>query len=149
MGLVQLPAEVGLVITFLAVIVAYLLLMRVLAALIDDRLEALPGWHEAEEKAALLLAEVLSPEELQQLSQRGYLEVPSHVHAGRIYRIPRHPGLVGIYEKGTLISRLCVGAVEPIPTGDAVLLHKLMIEGAEEEYLRTANPIRPPYPYMY
>lgn len=149
MGFDQLPQEAGLALTFLAVIAAYMMLMRILAVLSEGRISTEHGWREAEEKAEQLLADILSPEELQQLRQRGFLEIASHAHPGRVYRIPRHPGLVSVYEQGALVSRLCVGAVEPLPTGDAVLLHKLMIEGAEEEYLRRANPIRPPYPYLF
>ena len=35
------------------------------------------------------------------------------------------------------------GYVGLIPDGDAVLMHKLMIEGNEEEYLRIANRFEP------
>jgi hypothetical protein len=39
--------------------------------------------------------------------------------------------------------RLCVQSVEPIPDGDAILMHKLMIEGDEAAYLRIANRFGP------
>jgi hypothetical protein len=57
--------------------------------------------------------------------------------------VPRHQGQVKVYEGGVPIMALCVQSVEPIPDGDAVLMHKLMIEGNEEEYLRIANRFEP------
>ena len=50
---------------------------------------------------------------------------------------------VKVYEGGVPIMALCVQSVEPIPDGDAVLMHKLMIEGNEQEYLRIANRFEP------
>lgn len=40
---------------------------------------------------------------------------------------------------------LCIDveAVEPLPDGDVVVMHKLMIEGNEDDYLRTANRFEP------
>jgi hypothetical protein len=38
---------------------------------------------------------------------------------------------------------LCLQPVEPLPEGDVVLMHKLMIEANEQEYLRTANHFVP------
>jgi len=35
--------------------------------------------------------------------------------------------------------RLCVGPVDPLPDADVVLIHKLMIEANEDEYLKAAN----------
>jgi hypothetical protein len=57
--------------------------------------------------------------------------------------VPRHQGQVKVFESGVPIMALCVQSVEPIPDGDAVLMHKLMIEGNEEEYLRVANRFEP------
>jgi hypothetical protein len=55
---------------------------------------------------------------------------------------------VGVYENDSLTNRLCVRSVDPIPSADVVLVHKLMIEGDEDQYLRLANSIRPrPYPF--
>jgi hypothetical protein len=38
---------------------------------------------------------------------------------------------------------LCVQPIDPVPDGDVVMMHKLMIEGNEEEYLRIANRFEP------
>jgi hypothetical protein len=50
---------------------------------------------------------------------------------------------VKVYEGGVPIMALCVQPVDPVPDGDVVLMHKLMIEGNEEEYLRIANRFEP------
>ena len=57
--------------------------------------------------------------------------------------MPRHQGQVKVFESGVPVMALCVQPVEPIPDGDVVLMHKLMIEGNEEEYLRIANRFEP------
>ncbi len=102
--------------------------------------------REAEERAARVLAEILTPAELTHLSERGYLAVPSPGRPNRVYHVPRHAGMVSVYEGGMLTERLCVGATTKIPDGDVVVLHKLMIEGNEEEYLQLANHFSPrPY----
>lgn len=100
-------------------------------------------WREAQERAEALLRELLTEDEYRQLTRRGYLEVPSRTRPRRIYRVPRHQGQVKVYEGGVPVMALCVQSVEPIPDGDAVLMHKLMIEGNEEEYLRIANRFEP------
>ena len=100
-------------------------------------------WRAAQERAEALLQVVLSAEEYRQLERRGYLEVQSPSRPNRMYRIPRHQGQVKVYEAGVPMMALCVQSIEPIPDGDAVLMHKLMIEGNEDEYLRVANRFEP------
>ena len=97
---------------------------------------------DAEERAEALVRDVLTDAEYRQLDRCGYLEVPSPARPRRIYRVPRRPGQIRVYEDGVLALRLCVQPVEPIPDGDTLVLHKLMIEGNEEEYLRIANSFR-------
>ncbi|MHB0870711.1 MAG: hypothetical protein ACYC5J_14860 [Chloroflexota bacterium] len=101
---------------------------------------------ESENRAAALLRELLSEGEHQQLLQTGYLSVPSRCVVGRVYRVPARPGWVDVYEADRLAMRVCVEPVDHLPQGDVVLMHKLMIEGAEQDYLRTANVVyvRPP-----
>jgi len=98
-----------------------------------------PSHLEAEQKAEHLLQSQLTPEEYHQLVTLNYLRVQSPLVPYRVYLIPRNRGLVRVYEQGRSVMRLCVGPVEPVPDADVVLMHKLMIEGNEEEYLRTAN----------
>jgi hypothetical protein len=100
-------------------------------------------WREAQERAEQMLRDVLAEDEYRQLCRRGYLEVPSRTRPRRVYRIPRHQGQVKVYEGGVPIMALCVQPVDPVPDGDVVMMHKLMIEGNEEEYLRIANRFEP------
>lgn len=100
-------------------------------------------WREAQERAELLLQELLTEDEYRQLNRRGYLEIPSPSQSGRTYRVPRHQGQVKVFEEGVPVMALCVQSVEPIPDADAVLMHKLMIEGNEDHYLRVANRFEP------
>ncbi len=100
-------------------------------------------WRAAQERAEALLQELLTEEEYRQLERRGYLEVRSPSRPQRVYRIPRHQGQVKVYEGGVPVMALCVQSTEPMPDGDVVLMHKLMIEGNEDEYLRVANRFEP------
>jgi hypothetical protein len=93
----------------------------------------------AQRRAAALLRDVLSAAEFHQLEGHGYLEMPSPSRPGQRYRILRQKGLVTLYDGDTLIMSLCVQPTVCLPSDDSVLMHKLMIEGNEEEYLRIAN----------
>ena len=97
----------------------------------------------AESRAKVLLREMLSEHQYQQLIKYGYLEVQSPTIDNRIYRIPGSGGLVKVYERGCAIMELCLQPAEPLPDGDVVVMHKLMIEGNEEEYLQKANHFAP------
>jgi hypothetical protein len=97
------------------------------------------GWSRAERRATDLLREMLTPEQLRQLLWRGYLEIPSPTEPLRTYRVPRTKGYVQVLENGHAIMRLCLQPVEFLPDADIVVLHKLMIEANEEDYLQKAN----------
>jgi hypothetical protein len=99
----------------------------------------LKGWSQSERRAADLLRDILTPEQLRQLTWRGYLEVPSPSEPRRVYRVPKAKGYVQVIENGRATMRLCVQPVECLPDADIVLLHKLMIEANEETYLQKAN----------
>jgi len=99
----------------------------------------LKGWSRAERKAADLLRDILTPEQVRQLLWHGYLEVPSPTEPRRVYRVPRAKGYVQVVENGRAIMRLCLQPVECLPDADVVVLHKLMIEANEEMYLQKAN----------
>ncbi len=95
--------------------------------------------QEAEQKAETLLKTLLASEQYNNLVRKGYLEVQSGMYPYRTYRIPRHRGSVEVYEMGRLVMSLCVQPTEVVPDADVVVMHKLMIEGNEREYLRRAN----------
>jgi hypothetical protein len=100
---------------------------------------------KAEARASALLRNSLSAGELQQLDATGYLNIPSPGRPGRVYRVPAHHDQVEIHESGRISGWLCVQPVGWLPVSDVVLMHKLMIEGNEEEYLRVANIYRHEY----
>jgi hypothetical protein len=97
----------------------------------------------ADSRAKILLREMLSEPQYQQLLKFGYLEVASPTYDNRIYRIPSAGGLVKVYERGNAIMELCLQPAEPLPDGDVVVMHKLMIEANEQEYLQKANHFAP------
>ncbi len=95
--------------------------------------------QEAEQKAEQLLKILLNSEQYNHLVRKGYIEVQSGMYPYRTYRIPRHRGSVEVYEMSRLVMSLCVQPTENVPDADVVVMHKLMIEGNEREYLRRAN----------
>jgi len=105
--------------------------------------ESMSEHLSAESRAKVLLREMLSENQYQQLIKFGYLEVSSPSIDNRIYRIPGSGGLVKVYEKGCAVMELCLQPAEPLPDGDVVVMHKLMIEANEEEYLQKANHFAP------
>ena len=99
----------------------------------------LKGWSRAERRAADLLRDTLTPEQFRQLVWRGYLEIPSPTEPQRVYRVPRSRDYVQVIENGRMTMRLCVQPIECLPDADVVVLHKLMIEANEENYIQKAN----------
>jgi len=99
----------------------------------------LKGLLRAERRAADLLRDVLTPEQFRQLTWSGYLEIPSSTEPQRVYRVPLAKGYVQVVEQGRTVMRLCVQPIEYLPDADVVVLHKLMIEADEENYLLRAN----------
>ncbi len=109
-----------------------------------SRWRASVGEHlSADGRARALLREMLSEGEYQQLTKFGYLEISSPSNDQRVYRIPGAGGLVRVYERGTAVMELCLQSTEPLPDGDLIVLHKLMIQGNEQEYLAKANHFAP------
>ncbi|HEU5317617.1 MAG TPA: hypothetical protein VFX49_16000 [Chloroflexota bacterium] len=96
---------------------------------------------EAERRAELLLREVIGERAFGEMVRRGYLEVGSSTFPSRVYLVPERQGPVTVCENGRPVMRLCVQTVERVPDYDSVVMHKLMIEGNEREYLRIANRV--------
>jgi hypothetical protein len=142
------PSLALLAVALAGLAVTYVVTVRLLSLAKSSREAYGSEWRRAEARAEHMLAEVLPAEELRRLRQRGYLEVVSKQFADRTYRVPRFQGLVAVYEKGVLTTYLCVRSVEPIPDGDLVLMHKLLLEADESGYLKAANWIRP-RPFVY
>jgi hypothetical protein len=96
---------------------------------------------DAERRAERLLRDVLTEGEFAQFMRRGYLEVRSPTFPSRSYLIPERQGPVTVCDYGRPVMRLCVQCVDRVPDFDTVAMHKLMIEGNEQEYLRIANRV--------
>lgn len=133
---------------FLAIWLLFLLLaIYYLSQSPDGRMsrlrESVSEHLTAESRAKALLREMLTENQYQQLIKFGYLEVLSPSIANRVYRIPGSGGLVKVYEKGSAVMELCLQPAEPLPDGDVVVMHKLMIEANEQEYLQKANHFAP------
>jgi hypothetical protein len=105
--------------------------------------ESMSGHLSAESRAKALMREMLTENQYQQLIKFGYLEVISPTIENRVYRIPSAGGLVKVYERGCAVMELCLQPAEPLPDGDVVVMHKLMIEANEQEYLQRANHFAP------
>lgn len=119
------------------------LLTRIPVATRSRWQESVSERFTAEGRAHALLREMLSADELRQLMRAGYLEVNSPNHAHRVYRIPGTTGRVRVFDRGREVMELCLQPVEALPHGDVIVLHKLMIQGNEREYLATANHFVP------
>ena len=113
--------------------------MRKLTALLTADLE---HSDEAVRRAEELLRDSLTPDQHAAYRSRGYVEVPSRQHEGRVYRVDGWRP-VAVYEKGQFAGAVCIRAREALPGPDVLLARKLMIEGAEDEFLRAGNWLHP------
>jgi len=98
---------------------------------------------EANRRANELLRSVLTREQYDQLTRKGYLDIKSPRDPECMYRVPRGQGLVKVIEQGSHKANLCLQPREAVPDDDIVVMHKLMIEADEETYLQTANTFAP------
>jgi hypothetical protein len=86
----------------------------------------------AERRARQLLRAVLTQDQYRHLLQRGYLDIRSPSHQERFYRVPKAPGRVHLIENEQLQTDLCPQPLDGVPNADFVVIHKLMIEAAEQ-----------------
>jgi len=137
-GLALAVAQVGIITG------VFLIICGVLAWWLYHRESTLSSERIDAERRAYDLAKVLlSPEQFSQVTSLGFLEMRSCLVPGRAYRIPRRRGQVQVYEDGRHAGSLCIQPTRWVPDADLVLMHKLMIEANEAEYLRTANFFKP------
>ena len=113
--------------------------MRRLAALLAADPHAT---DEALDRAEQLLRDSLTPEQHAAYRARGYVEVQSRLHPGRIYRVDGWRP-VAVYDGGQFVGAVCIRAREALPGPDVLLARKLMIEGAEAEFLEAGNWLQP------
>jgi len=122
----------------------FLILCGVLAWWLYHRESTLSSERtDAERRAQLLISQMLDRQQQEQLTALGFLELRSQLIQGRSYRIPRRRGQVQVYEEGRHAGSLCIQPTRWVPDADLILMHKLMIEGNQAEYLRTANFFKP------
>jgi hypothetical protein len=103
------------------------------------------GWlrrrREVAARAEALVKRVLSDAERAQLRRDGFLEVPSPSVTGRRYRIPRRGSPVAVLEPTGNVVYLCLQPETPVAEQELLVVHKLMLEGAEDEYWQRANRV--------
>lgn len=96
----------------------------------------------AKEKAEKLLQSALSPQQKEELKTKGHFHCKSN--KGVLYRIKRgtHGNVKRLDPTGTKeIESLCIQP-DDVPTQDAMLAQKLMIENDEDTFRRIANITR-------
>lgn len=104
-----------------------------------EREELMLAEDEAQHKADILLNEFLTRRQRKSLKELGHFEVITP--RGKTYRIRRgrSNNVREINEDGNEIAMLCAHPTEYVPDADTMLAQKLMLETAEEEFLRIAN----------
>jgi hypothetical protein len=112
---------------------------RVLGSLLaPDVAEQDAAWQRAES----LLRDSLHADQYSAYASRGYVDVASRKFPHRTYRVDGWRP-VGVYEHGQFVGAVCIRPRINMPGPDIVLARKLMIEGAEDEFLRAGNWLSP------
>ena len=114
----------------LGVCIAVLILIAVVR---DER-----AWARADRRADLLVRE-LPDARRARAARRARLPRGSPARSGALLPRPGLAGRITIVENGRTLAWLCLQPVENVPARELILLHKLMLEGSEEEYCRMAN----------
>lgn len=112
---------------------------RILTALLNAEQGEPDG---ALRRAEVLLRDSLPTAQYEGYRSRGFIEVASRLHPTRVYRIDAWRP-VAVYERGQFVGAVCIRPKEYLPGPDVVLARKLMIEGAEAEFLRAGNWLQP------
>jgi hypothetical protein len=106
--------------------------------LAPDAAEQDAAWQRAES----LLKDSLPADQYEAYRTRGFVDVPSTKFAERTYRVDGWRP-VGVYERGQFVGAVCIRPRVNMPGPDVVLARKLMIEGAEDEFLHAGNWLSP------
>ncbi len=96
------------------------------------------AWQRAEQ----LLADSLTAQQYATYRARGFIEVRSPTYEDRVYRVDGWRP-VAVYENRQFVGAVCIRPREHIPVPDVLLARKLMIEGAEAEFLGSGNWLQP------
>jgi hypothetical protein len=122
--------------------------LNTVAARGENSLDVFLGWFRrqrlANRRAEALLRRMLSEAELSQLRREGFLEVRSRGVSGRTYRIPRRGSPVAVLEPDGHVKYLCLQPETALPGPELVVVHKLLLEAAEEDYWLKANRVGRP-----
>lgn len=109
-----------------------------------DRRRRIVERHEqtrAVDRAKGLLIEYLTPEQRDTLRQRGWFIVTGR--SGTRYRINaannNYSGNVHVLDGDRIAARLCAHLDGSLPFWDHILAQKLMLENAEDDFLKIAN----------
>lgn len=103
--------------------------------------ESVKRREEAAKRAEGLLKEHIGLEAFGKLHEVGYIEVDSHKHKGRKYRIPEgHRDFIEVIdENDKVIDTLCVHPAVECPPGDHILARVILLELSEDYILERAN----------
>jgi hypothetical protein len=105
------------------------------------------GWlrpNHAARRADALVRRTLSVEQRLQVRRTGFLEVRSGLVPGRKYRIPAAGSPVAVLEPDGCLVYLCLQPAVGLPRNELIVVQKLMLEGAEADYLLRANRVGRP-----
>ena len=94
------------------------------------------------QRADSLLHDSLREDQYEAYRTRGFVDVPSRKFPERTYRVDGWRP-VGVYERGQFVGAVCIRPRVGMPGPDIVLARKLMIEGAEDEFLKAGNWLSP------
>jgi hypothetical protein len=84
----------------------------------------------------------LTAEQRESYLAKGYVSVDSRTYPGRTYRVDGWRP-VSVHENGRFVGAVCIRPREYMPGPDVLLARKLMIEGAEADFLRAGNWLQP------
>jgi hypothetical protein len=104
----------------------------------------------ADERALALLVGILSEEQRRDLAAHGYFFVDAP--SGRRYRIDKgRSGNVKVIDRvtGVWVESLCIHQGDYVPVYDTMVMQKLLIETAEDEFRAVANITRRDGTYDY